>query len=322
MDDQRLRAVAAEPDRVSNNGTEVAGSEVAGYGGANPLSFLRRWTVGTPLLAIAALAIYGHEHLQVPLQLTPELTFPGLVAVIHVVLLSVLLILRKTSLRFDDAASAPRSAATRTAWKQYKFALDGLVFSWLGTYVLLAVMWMLYGTDGNPLLWACADVLNIAGAASAFLAMHLILDQPSAPDRPGGARPFENAWRATCVISFTVAVFSGWARLQTGADGAVGPPSETARLALMLGSIFSAVAMAFFFGRFDHRHMRVARVWMLPHGLYLGIQVFWPQLVNGQGWLTPVVLFAALILKIVMLVAQYHWMRRGVIQRYLDLAAL
>lgn len=274
--------------------------------------------LAAPLVAALALVFAGRAHLDQPRVWDAHITPAAAVAWTHVVVLSVLLLLRRTSLRFDHPELQPRRPETRVAFAQYGAALDGLLLAWLGTYLCLALMWWMYGTAGNPLLWALADVFNLANA-SAFLGLYLILDQPSVPDAesPERDRPFRRAWIATCAVSCAAALASGAARLQLGPV-----TGEWAKLALLVGSLFSAVAMANFFGRFDHRYMRVSRAWLIPHGLYLGLQVFWPQLEFDEGWLTPLALGAALVLKVVMLVAQYRWMRLGVVQRYLDLAAM
>lgn len=211
--------------------------------------------------------------------------------------------------------ASPKVPVARGAWRQFKLGWTWLWVGWIALYGWLAVK---FGVTGAGETWerfaSCvADVLNIA-SSFVFFYLFLVLDKPSvrALGDPERDRDFRRSVTAVLVLSGTVALLSVLGRLGLFELQEDGP---------LLGSVFSAVAMAFFVGRLSDSHLKVRRALLAPLYLYVAIQMFWHLFVavgaageSGFG----VVLGLALLLKIYLFAVITRWMGDGKLQTYFD----
>lgn len=245
------------------------------------------------------------------------------IAVLHVVLLSLVLALRLGPLAFAAAAELPAEPVARRVWRQYQRGLNALCLAWWGLYVWLAVTWgraVFGGASGSawldgPRALAVGEVLNTL-ASLAFLYLFLVLDHPSVPvaGEEGRDEGFKRSWRLACTAAGAVAALSVLDRL--------GYLVPDLRLGPLAGSFFAAVAMMYFFGRFDFRYMRVPRLQIAPLYVYVALQVAWERVSSRPDGLADAAFGLALGLKVYLLYLQLRWMRNRTLQRYFDFAAL
>jgi len=212
----------------------------------------------------------------------------------------------------------PRGPIARRAFSQVLLGLGLLAGAWCQLYVWLFTIWA--GSDvlgawaRGPKGLALADGWNTL-ASFAFFYLYLVLDLPSvrsAEDEQRGA-PFRRSLAGIGALCGGVALLAligrhGWLGLER-----VGP---------FAGSLLAAVAMMYFFGKFDYRFMRVPRPWIAPLYLYVAIQTTWHEIAPGDGSTAEALFLAALLLKAYLFALLCFWIRRRTLQRYLDFAAL
>jgi hypothetical protein len=91
----------------------------------------------------------------------------------------------------------------------------------------------------------------------------------------------------------------------------------------MIASLFTAITMAYFFGRLDSFDMNVQRWALAPLYLYVAIQANWFSFGDTipERSSRAVFLGLALLLKVYLFIAVTHWLLHGNIQRYLGAKA-
>lgn len=228
----------------------------------------------------------------------------------HILVVAVLLVMIASA----APVASPKVPVARRAWRQFKRGWTWLWAGWLALYGWLAVK---FGVDGGA-TWdmtaSCvADVLNIA-SSFVFFYLFLVLDKPSVrvvglPERD---REFRRSLNTVMVVAATVALLSVLGRVGLFRLEWEGP---------LLGSVFSAVGMAFFVGRLSDSHMKVRRALLAPLYLYVAIQMFWHLFVAvgpaGEAGF-GIVLGLALILKVYLFAVITRWMGDGKLQTYFD----
>jgi succinate dehydrogenase hydrophobic anchor subunit len=218
-----------------------------------------------------------------------------------------------TVLQATAVLPAPRQEIARRAWAQYQSGLTALVGVWLALYAFLTLV-----PDqavGDDVRHAVADGLNNL-ASLAFLFLYLVLDRPSVRgnsdgDGEGRAAAFVASWRGCCGAVLAVALL-----------GLLGHFGRFGVWATLPGPILAAIAMSYFFSRFDPRVMGVRRLGLAPLYAYCSLQLAWPLVQGTDLNVAEALLWAALALKLYVVVTQLAWMQTGAIQRYLDHAAL
>jgi hypothetical protein len=249
------------------------------------------------------------------------LTFPPFdfgVALLHVLVIALFLVLRFTEFGAGTKRAASPMSPAGQAHNQFLRGWTSIWIVWLVLYSWLAVCWGIAHQRvpleplDSRLVWAIADVLNMASAV-AFFYVFLVLDQPSVPTAADADRDrgFRVSLVGICVVSALVATLSALGRYQVfGLD--IGGP--------LLASLLAAVAMAFLFGRLDSHNMKVRRWTLAPLYLYVAIQVVWggfSETGHASG-LRSALFCLALLLKLYLFVVVTHWLREGYIFAYLQ----
>lgn len=247
------------------------------------------------------------------------------VALVHVLVIAAgtLLVVGQAgflgSVREDDL---PRSPVARRAWAQTMLGVGLLGAAWTQLYTWLFSLWS--GADflgawvHGPKGLALADAWNTLGSF-AFLFLYLVLDLPSvrSDEDAGRAREFQRSVARVAALSWGVAVLSlvgrhGWLGLE--------------RLGPFACSLLAAVAMMYFFGKFDYRYMRVKRLAIAPLYVYVAIQTAWheiaPTTTGASAGYADALFLVALVLKAYFFGLLALWIRNRTLQRYLDFASL
>lgn len=243
-----------------------------------------------------------------------------LVAFAHVVVVSAgyLLLLVEGGFVGTRTEGMPRGPLARRAFRQVLFGLALLSVAWGQLYLWLFSIWSDAGALGawarGPKGLALADAWNTL-ASFAFFYLYLVLDLPSVRSAEDAERaaPFRRALAGVGLLCLAVAVLAllgrhGWFGLE--------------RLGPLAGSLLGAVAMMYFFGKFDYRFMRVPRPLIAPLYVYVAIQIAWHEIAPGEAAYAEGLFVAALLLKAYLFGLLWVWLRRRTLQRYLDFAAL
>lgn len=188
--------------------------------------------------------------------------------------------------------------------------------TWLLLYICLGAHWLkLISGEMSTLAWYVADGLNMINGFF-FFYLFFVLDQPSVSTKsePDRARAFH--------FNIFIAIASGVTALITsGVVSSYSPENEPngGTLVQKLVGAYTAMGMAFFFGRLDSHYLRVSRIVMAPLYLYVVIQLFWGRSIFA-GNMTfnkdQVAVFGlALVLKFVIFLTLSTWIRDG---RFID----
>lgn len=283
------------------------------------------WLLGGALSVALLAALLAFLPVSPTLPPTPEPAPSPLraaVALVHVLVIAAgtLLVVGQAgflgSAREDDL---PRSPVARRVWAQTMLGIGLLGAAWTQLYTWLFSLWS--GADflgawvHGPKGLALADAWNTLGSF-AFLFLYLVLDLPSvrSDEDAGRAREFQHSVARVAALCWGVTALSligrhGWLGLE--------------RLGPFACSLLAAVAMMYFFGKFDYRYMRVKRLAIAPLYVYVAIQTAWHEIApSTTGAYADALFLVALVLKAYFFGLLALWIRNRTLQRYLDFAAL
>lgn len=214
------------------------------------------------------------------------------------------------------------SAIPQVARRSFSQLIRGwrlLWLAWILLYAWLAANWLglLAGMNEKAVRYI-ADAFNMLNGFW-FFYLFFVLDLPSVTDssKPDRTKSFHRSIITALVlgvIAFTISALVDFNRIAP-VEGQI---ADTLVRQLVGG--YTAIGMAFFFGRLDSHHLPMPRVILAPLYLYVILQMSWGRIVisknpnNDSDALA--ILLLALILKFVLFVVVYKKLASGSLLRY------
>ena len=249
--------------------------------------------------------------------------FEGFISIVNVVLACAVLIYIRWKRTEFLQAEQPISSLAEDALAQFLRGWSLAWATWAMLYCWLAIVWLwpLYGRD-RIWPWIVADFLNMLNGCFMFF-LFLVLDLPSvkSPTKQHRDSQFRKnvkmVFGAGCLL-FIVATITIVLRQR---QPLIRSPDF---LLKNLVAAFTAVGMAFFFGRLDSHYLNAPRLVLAPLYLYVILQLSWNDVAGSEAPANDptrtIILGLACLFKFLLFWVVRSWLADGSVVRYLEAA--